>query len=438
MTMKTRTRIAQCGLAVVVTLMGLTGWAKDSPDLRALFEASIRFTDKIEFPQRIGDLGDPIRGQAAFGIGPDGMSQDPSQALFQGVSQVAGTVTSNGRTCATCHRPGTARLGLPPLPLSSTIPLTDVLFTGLPADIGIEPQGLQIFDQLGLLFHRPTRLNPFFPEDSDSRQLFVWRKTQRFVNTVFTFGFLNEGRMRELVETSRGAVFTHTQNGDLRFDDLVDVQRLQDMSRFMEEQIDPPELRALLDPSDPMFQTLVNDPFATVHPATTQQRQGQDVFQHYCMDCHNLPNVFSNRDHVNAPPHAGPPPFGHSFDIGVAERNALHLEFRRFDPATGRRVQLILPLVAQDGTVVQVPVVDDVGLAGATFRFEDLHKFKVPQLRRVAQLGPFFHDNSAATLAEVVDYFNGDSYNQSVDGRRHPIHMNARERAALLAFLQIL
>jgi cytochrome c peroxidase len=148
--------------------------------------------------------------------------------------------------------------------------------------------------------------------------------------------------------------------------------------------------------------------------------------------------VFSNRDHVNAPPHAGPPPFGHTFDIGVAERNALHLEFRRFDPATGRRVQLILPLVAQDGTVVQVPVVDDVGLAGATFRFEDLHKFKVPQLRRVAQLGPFFHDNSAATLADVVDYFNGDFYNQSADGRRHPIHMNALERAALLAFLQVL
>jgi cytochrome c peroxidase len=240
------------------------------------------------------------------------------------------------------------------------------------------------------------------------------------------------------VETSRGAVFTHTQNGDLRFDDLVDVQRLQDMSRFMEEQIDPPALRALLDPNDPMFQMLVNEPFATVQATTPEQRQGQDVFQHYCMDCHDQPNVFSNRDHVNAPPHAGPPPFGHTFDIGVAERNALHLEFRRFDPATGQRVQLVIPLVAQDGTVVQYPVVDDVGLAGATFRFEDLHKFKVPQLRRVAQLGPYFHDNSAATLADVVDYFNGDLYNQSVDGRRHPIHLNATERAALLAFLQIL
>ena len=436
--MRTQRRFVLPVLTAALCGMAVTGWANDSASLQALFNASIRYTDKIEFPARIGNLGDPARGQAAFGIGPDGMTLDSSQALFQGVSQVAGTVVSNGRSCATCHRPGTAKLGLPPLPLSSTVPATDPLFTGLQADTGVEPLGLQNFDQLGLLFHRPTRLNPFFPDDSDSRQLFIWRKTTRLVNTVFTFGFLNEGRMRELVETSRGAVFTHTQNGDLRFDDLVDVQRLQDMSRFMEETIDPPELRALLDPNDPNFQNLANNPFATVQATTPLQRQGENVFQHFCMDCHNMPNVFSNSDHVNALPHAGPPPFGHPFDIGVAERNALHLEFRRFDPATGQRVRLVLPLVAQDGTVVNTPVVDDVGLAGGTFRFEDLHKFKVPQLRRVAQLGPYFHDNSAATLEDVVDYFNGDDYNQSPDGRLHQIHMNPNERAALLAFLQIL
>jgi hypothetical protein len=436
--MRTPRRFLFSAVTVALTAMAVTGWASDSTALRDLFNASIRYTDKVEFPARIGDLGDPTRGQASFGVGADGMTLDASQALFQGFSQVAGRVVSNGRTCATCHRPGAAKLGLPPLPLSSTVPATDPLFTGLPADIGVEPQGLQNFDQLGLLFHRPTRLNPFFAEDSAARQLFFWRKTTRLVNTVFTFGFLNEGRMRELVETSRGAVFTHTQNGDLRFDDLVDVQRLQDISRFMEETIDPPELQALLDPNDPNYQVLVNDPFATVHPTTQLQRQGEDVFQRYCLDCHNMPNVFSNRDHVNAPPHAGPPPFGHAFDVGVAERNAHHLEFRRFDPATGQRVQLILPLIAQDGTIVNLPVVDDVGLAGGTFRYEDLHRFKVPQLRRVAQLGPYFHDNSAATLADVVDYFNGDQYNQSVDGQRHPIHMNAREREALLALLQIL
>ena len=40
---------------------------------------------------------------------------------------------------------------------------------------------------------------------------------------VFGFGFLNEGRMRQLVETTRGAVFTHTQNFDLRFDDITNA-----------------------------------------------------------------------------------------------------------------------------------------------------------------------------------------------------------------------
>jgi cytochrome c peroxidase len=436
MTMKSQRRGAVAGI-VAFLAMGLTGWAKDSSDLRELFNASIRFTDRVEFPPRVGDLGDPISGRANFGVGADGVSQDPSAALFGGVSLVAGTVSANGRTCATCHRPE-ARFGLPPLPLSATIPLSDVLFTGLPADIGVEPLGVQNFDTLGLLFHRPTRLNPFLAEDSPARQVFFWRKTQRLINTVFTFGLLNDGRSRELVETSRGAVFTHTQNGDLRFDDLVDVQRLRDISRFMEEQIDPPELRALLDPTDPMYQTLVGDPFATVPAGGQLERQGRDVFRRACMDCHNQPNVFSNRDHVNAGPTAGPPPYGHAFDIGVAERNALHLEFRRYDPATAQRVQIILPLIAQDGAIVNVPVVDDVGLAGTTGRYEDLHKFKVPQLRRIAQLGPYFHDNSAKTLADVVDYFNGDDYNRSPDGRQHPIRLNATERAALIAFLQTL
>jgi cytochrome c peroxidase len=250
--------------------------------------------------------------------------------------------------------------------------------------------------------------------------------------------------MRELTETTRGALFTHTQNGDLRFDDVTNApaadpnRRLLDIARFMEEQIDPPELRALLDPNDPDYARLVRDPFATVPIATHQQRHGASVFRTYCMDCHNMPNVFSNRDHVNNPPTASPPPYAHTFDIGVAQRNALNLEFRFFDAATGQRVPLVLPLVRADGQMIDVTVVDDVGLAGSTGRYEDLHKFKVPQLRRISQLGPYFHDNSVPTLEGVVDYFNGADYNSSPDGRSHPIHLSAEERFALLAFLRIL
>ena len=62
----------------------------------------------------------------------------------------------------------------------------------------------------------------------------------------------------------------------------------------------------------------------------------------------------------------------------------------------------------------------------------------MPQLRGVKDAGPYFHDNSAATLEEVVDYFNSDAYNQSKDGQRFPIQLNESEREALLAFLEIL
>jgi hypothetical protein len=405
--------------------------------LRDDFDRAVEYTDRIEFPPRIGAAGNVDNGRMAFGLSTDGTTIDPTFGLFTGTSVIAGPVTGNGRVCATCHRPDQV-LGLPPTPLSSRVAEDDPLFTGLVADTGSEPLGLQNFDRLALLFHRPGRLNPLLDESDPLRQVFFWRKTTRLVNTVFMFGMLNDGRMRELVETTRQAVFTHTQNGDQRFDDLTDPQRLRDIGAFMESQIDPAALAGLLDPTDPLHDTLVNDPFYTVQVTTTLERRGQDVFQKNCMTCHNMPNVFSNRDHVDAPPLNRPPLYGHTFDIGVAERNALHLEFRRFDPATGARVPIVLPLARQDGATVSVTVIDDVGAAAATERYEDLHRFKVPQLRRIRDLGPYFHDNSAATLEDVVDYFNGADYNRSIDGQRYPIHLNASERGALLAFLRVL
>ncbi len=412
----------------------------DSPDelrLRQVYERGVEYTDRVEFPPRIGAAGDPVAGQRGFGLSADGSAIDPTQGLFNGFSLIAGQVEGNGRVCATCHRPDQI-LGLPPAPLSSSVPASDPLFTGLAADIGTEPLGLENFDRLALLFHRPGRFNPLLPEDSPFRQVFFWRRSTRLVNTVFMFGMLNDGRMRELVETTRQAVFTHTQNGDLRFDDIVDPQRLLDIGAFMESQIEPPELAGLLDPSAPLHDALISDPFLTVPVTTNLERRGERVFQDQCMTCHNMPNVFSNRDHVDGPPLNRPPLYGHTFDIGIAERNAHHLEFRRFDPATQTRVPVVLPLVRQDGATVNVTVVDDVGAAAATARYEDLHRFKVPQLRRIRDLGPYFHDNSAATLDDVVEYFNGDDYNRSIDGQRYPIHMSRAEREALLAFLRAL
>jgi cytochrome c peroxidase len=47
--------------------------------------------------------------------------------------------------------------------------------------------------------------------------------------------------------------------------------------------------------------------------------------------------------------------------------------------------------------------VADQGRFAVTRDPADLHVFKVPSLRNVSETGPYFHDASAATLAQAVD-----------------------------------
>jgi cytochrome c peroxidase len=87
------------------------------------------------------------------------------------------------------------------------------------------------------------------------------------------------------------------------------------------------------------------------------------------------------------------------------------------------------------------------GFVGGAAPTDDWNKFDVPGLRGIRQTAPYFHNNSAATLEEVVDHYiqffnrvkalnavpppvattNGTDFN------RQPL---PEERAALLAYLR--
>lgn len=391
---------------------------------------------------------DADRGRAKFGLAADLETEDKSQALFEGNSLVyGGQMVSNQRTCFTCHRGKSENLGLPAGRLSDSIPLTDALFTGMEADAQGDPDGFHNLNELGLVKYRPNRFNPQRPESDPFRRVFGWRKSIRLVNTGFAHGFLHDGRGRTMFETARGAVFSHTQQSDDRFDDLFALIDGQDIEAFLfsDVTLSDPRLAALRDPSDPLHETLKNDPYYTVDIQTAAQARGKQVFHRYCFSCHNMPNVFSNRANVEAvgngdrpddfPPWA--PAVGKLFNVGVSERNKHGLRFTEPD-GNGGFHPIVIPLVDGDGVVHHYTVDMDIGLAATTGRYEDLGRFKVPQLRDLADNAPYFHDNSAATLEEVVEYFNSEHYNRSRDGRRYPIHMNAQQRADLVEFLKIL
>jgi cytochrome c peroxidase len=66
-------------------------------------------------------------------------------------------------------------------------------------------------------------------------------------------------------------------------------------------------------------------------------------------------------------------------------------------------------------------------------------KFKVPTLREVARTAPYMHDGSLKTLEDVVDYYDrGGNANPALDEDLRPLHLNAEEKRALVAFLHSL
>jgi cytochrome c peroxidase len=70
----------------------------------------------------------------------------------------------------------------------------------------------------------------------------------------------------------------------------------------------------------------------------------------------------------------------------------------------------------------------DPGRAMVTGKWSDIGKFKGPILRALAARAPYFHNGSAATLGEAVDFYN----------TRFNIGLTLREKSDLIAFLNAL
>jgi cytochrome c peroxidase len=119
-----------------------------------------------------------------------------------------------------------------------------------------------------------------------------------------------------------------------------------------------------------------------------------------CTICHDSPNVGNHS--VKAP-----------LNIGVADpERAPYLPVYRLRNLT-------------TGAVVRTT---DPGRAMITGKWADVGKFKGPILRGVAARAPYFHNGMAATLEEVVDFYD----------TRFNMGLTAQEKSDLVAFLRAL
>jgi hypothetical protein len=128
---------------------------------------------------------------------------------------------------------------------------------------------------------------------------------------------------------------------------------------------------------------------------------GMATVQGTCTTCHNTPNVGNNS-------------LGLLMDIGVSD--------------VARRTPSVPLYTFKNDVTGETIQVTDPGRGLITGAWKDIGRFKVPTLRGLPALAPYFHDGSAATVMDAIDF----------NDARFSIGLSDSEKSDLAAFLNSL
>jgi cytochrome c peroxidase len=81
----------------------------------------------------------------------------------------------------------------------------------------------------------------------------------------------------------------------------------------------------------------------------------------------------------------------------------------------------------------------DAGRYDVSAEPEDWGRFRTPTLRNVSLTAPYFHDGSATTLAEVIEFYDkGGQPNRNLDPAMRRLNLSPQEKQQLVHFLESL
>jgi len=251
-------------------------------------------------------------------------------------------------------------------------------------------------------------------------------------------GYQLDARMGTLQEQAFGAFMNHAQ-----VQHAPPPQLLDDLSSFQRVLFTNHRVRGLAAAVDAgMFPLPDPDP-----PLTEFEQQGKTVFERACAQCHGgagqstsqLPVAVRFHDIATQCPRPvdTTPPIDFLFApcSPTLAGNARTYEIRLIDGSIQRRTS------SDPGRALLT------GFVGGPAARDDWNKLDMPGLRGISKTAPYFHNNSAATLEEMVDhyiqFFNRVKANNAVpppiattNGRDFDRQPMPEERAALLSYLR--
>ena len=252
-------------------------------------------------------------------------------------------------------------------------------------------------------------------------------------------GYQLDARMASLQDQALGALIHHAE-----VQSPPPQQMLDDLAAFQGVLFTNARVRALSAAVDDRVYPLPDpDP-----PLSEVEQQGKAVFQRACAHCHGGPGQSTTE-----------PPIVRYHDIQTqCPRPVDTVQPARFAfapcPERLARNARTYEIRLVDGTIVRRTSSDPgrallTGFVGGPAARDDWNKLDVPGLRGIHGTAPYFHNNSAATLEDVVDHYV-EFFKRvrvvappgplppvaSTDGVTWNRQPRPEERAALLAYLR--
>ncbi len=399
----------------------------------------------------------------------------------------------NGRSCADCHS-ATDNFQLSPAEVEARFQrlqrrlrrnpdADDPLFRPIDADDfranGENASDFSNLRQNGLIritFPLPSNLRLIDPATNlPTAETFVdvWRSVPTVNDVALTGpdagiawqrgpnergGYQLDARFATLQEQALGAFVTHAQVQNTPPQELLD-----DLSSFQRVLFTNHRVRALADAVREGTEPLP-DPDRRLNAL---EQEGKTVFGRACGQCHGGPGQSTAQATPNVPPapviryHSIASQCPRPVDTVTPARFA----FAACPPQLARNartyeIALSVPTpspggVLPAGTKVRRTSSDPgrallTGFVGGAAPQDDWDKFDMPGMRGLSKTAPYFHNNSAATLEDVLDHY--DAFFKRVEALFVPggavppiattdgVHFDRRpapeERAALLAYLK--
>jgi cytochrome c peroxidase len=310
-------------------------------------------------------------------------------------------VHGNGRSCATCHVPEEAfqltsenveaRFQALQQRRLTSPGADDPLFRPIDANDGTN-------DFTNLRRHALVRVFIELPTDAQGQKLVwplddpnatvvaVWRSTPTVMNTAFTAPYQLDGRESALEGQALGALVNHSE-----ITTAPKVRFLDDVAAFEKAQFSSPSVKLLAAALEAGQTPPPTDP-----PLNELEQRGKALFDHHYAVCHGGP--------TQTVPLAALPPGIHNIHVSKpVPPPAADLPFA---PSPLQPRLWVFRVPGQIAPVV-LPSTDP-GKALLTGNKDHLNFFDIPTLYGISKTAPYFHDNSAATLEDVIVHYQLD------------------------------